>query len=306
MSLAPLREHLPRMTDRLALGKGGLQVSPFCLGLTASPDAVSAAYDHGVNFFFFSADMHWPLYESTRRGLETLLQRGGGIRDRIIVGVVSYCTQPEFCIAPFQEALAAVPGLERIDLAIAGGAYSHEILMRLPILHQHRTGRFLGIRAIGCTFHDRAGARLMTGRDLLDIVYIRYNTVHPGARVDLFGHLTEKRSDLLFNFKNTIGFIPPSRYARLGLGEDHWRPKFTDHYRFILSRPEFDGILCAMGTPDHVEQLARALEEGPLDEEEEQYMLDLALLDQGKAELGPGGSPSGGPAGHPGGAPLVD
>src|SRR5215469_14434904 len=65
----PSRQMLPRLTDRLVLGDEGLSVSPFCLGMVRSPDAVSAAFDAGINFFFLSADMHWPLYEPLRLGL---------------------------------------------------------------------------------------------------------------------------------------------------------------------------------------------------------------------------------------------
>ena len=66
------RAALPRLTDRLALGESGLRVSPVCLGIVESPEVVPAAFDAGVNFFFVTADLHWPLYERTRRGLELL------------------------------------------------------------------------------------------------------------------------------------------------------------------------------------------------------------------------------------------
>src|SRR5436190_890300 len=62
------RAALPRMTDRLDLGSKGLRVSPFCLGRVKSPDTVLAAFDAGINFFFVTADMHWPGYENLREG----------------------------------------------------------------------------------------------------------------------------------------------------------------------------------------------------------------------------------------------
>src|SRR4051812_39900076 len=72
------RTVLPAPGDRLPLGDCGLKVSPFCLGMVGEPATVPAAFDAGVNFFFVTADMHWPLYEMTRRGLADLLARGGG------------------------------------------------------------------------------------------------------------------------------------------------------------------------------------------------------------------------------------
>ncbi len=78
------RRRLPRLSERLRLGRGGLEVSPFALGAVGSPACVGAAFEAGVNFFFVTADMHWPLYGPLRRGLRQLLARRG-VRDRIVV-----------------------------------------------------------------------------------------------------------------------------------------------------------------------------------------------------------------------------
>src|ERR1700730_6192495 len=114
-SKAP-RLSLPKMTDRLALSHTGLLVSPFCLGLVYSDETACAAFDVGINFFFLSADLHWPAYEVARRGLEKLLARGQGIRDQIVVAIASYVTQPEFCGIALSEGLHAVSGLNPIDV----------------------------------------------------------------------------------------------------------------------------------------------------------------------------------------------
>ncbi len=107
---------LPQPTERRALGISGLAVSPICLGLTGAPEVVPAAFDAGANFFFLSADLHWPLYENTRRGLELLLARGGGIRDEIVIGVVSYLDQPMFQHLQFNEVIDSVKGLSLIHI----------------------------------------------------------------------------------------------------------------------------------------------------------------------------------------------
>ncbi|MBI2901009.1 MAG: hypothetical protein HYY17_12560 [Planctomycetes bacterium] len=282
------RTSLPRPGDRLDLG-AGLRVSPFCVGMTGSPETVCAAYDAGINFFFLSADMHWPLYEGMRRGLETLL--GRGVRDRIAVGVVSYATQPEFCWMPFREAVEAVPGLERIDVTIAGGVYGPEFATRAQVYREHRRQAYLGARAIGASFHDRPAAADATARGLVDISFVRYNPAHPGARADVFPHLPEPRSTLLYTFKSTDGYVPPSRCAQLGLDGAYWRPRVTDHYRFALTSPRVDGILCSLDGPAEVAEFAAAMEAGPLDEEEERYLIELAMLDRGKAGLRLDGGP---------------
>jgi hypothetical protein len=254
--------------------------------MVRSADAVCAAFDAGINFFFLSADMHWPLYEGSRRGLERLLSRGRGVRDQVVVAVVSYATQPEFCYAPFAEVLEAVPGLGRIDVPIAGGAYGNEFPTRLDVYQGHRRTGYAGARAIGASFHDRQAALLACNDNLVDLVLSRYNPDHPGARDDMFPHLTPRRSTRLFNFNNTCGFVPPDRMAGFGLdGDVYWQPHITDYYRFALSRSEIDGLLVAPRTPAEVEALAGALEKGPLDDEEQAYLLDLAAVASGRAKV---------------------
>lgn len=287
VALRQPRVTLPKFTDRLQLGDTGLRVSPFCLGMVRSVDTPSAAFDAGINFFFLSSDLHWPYYDLARRGLEKLLARGTGIREQIVVALVSYVTQPEFCAAALEEGLNAISGLESIDLAIIGGAYSNEFLTRLNVYREVRRDPRIGNQAIGTTFHDRLAARVAISHSMVDVAFVRYNPIHTGAESDLFPYLTQPSPTLLYNFKSTVGFLEPERYAQLGLNDDYWQPEITDYYRFALTRPEIDGLLCSPATPPEVEALAMALEEGPLDEEEEKYLIDLGTLDQGRGELIP-------------------
>jgi hypothetical protein len=277
------RKVLPRTTDRHTLNRK-LSVSPFCVGMVSDPRAIGAAFDAGINFFFVTADMHWPLYEQTRRGLADLLARRPGIRDEIVVAVVSYVTQPEFCHAPFEEVRAAIPALKHIDVTVAGGSYRQDFPVRKEQYAHHG---YLGARAFGTTFHDRRMAGKAMSERLVDIGFIRYNAMHRGAEKDVFPHIPRRKANrsLLYNFKSVDGFLPAERYAALGLSGDHWRPKATDYYRFALARPEIDGLLCAPHDPRKVEELALALEEGPLTEEERTYIRDLADLARGKARL---------------------
>jgi hypothetical protein len=269
------RATFPQATDRYRLGDAGLSVSPVCLGITADPRTVCEAFDAGINFFFVSADMHWPLYEGLRRGLEMLLARGGGVRDQIVVGSVSYVTQPEFSVAPFREVIAAVKGLGRLDLTIAGGAYSADLAIRLQAYGAHQAGVVPGARAVGVSFHDRAAAGFALERRLVDIGYVRYNAAHPGAEHDVFPRLTDS-APLVYSFKSTGGFVPKERCPDLGVHDDGWVPELTDHYRYVLSCAEVSGLLCALTQPAHVRGLVDALGAGPLNEQERAYVRELA------------------------------
>ncbi len=265
---------LPGLRERYPLGTSGLLVSPVCLGITLDPKTVCEAFDAGINFFFLSADMHWPLYDGLRRGLEMLLARGGGIRDQIVVGSVSYVTQPEFCFAPHTEALAAVRGLGRLDVTIAGGSYGSDLAIRLTQYAAHRAGLVPGARAVGVSFHDRSAALLAIEHAMIDVGFVRFNASHPGARKDLFPRITTG-GPLVYNFKTTSGHVPADMCARL-LEGDSWVPRLIDHYRYALSHAEVDGVLCALTEPGHVRALEGALAEGPLSDDECDYLEELS------------------------------
>jgi predicted aldo/keto reductase-like oxidoreductase len=284
-SVTARRKKLPHFKDRLVLGDQGLRVSPFCMGAVRSPDTVLAAFEAGINFFFITTDMHWPLYEATRQGVRQLLARGPEVRDQIVVAGVCYQTVPYFCEMPFEQLVNEIPGLDRLDVLVAGTAFPKEYGDRLPVYQEYRRDRWLGARAIGTSFHDRPFALSAIRDRLVELVYIRYNPGHPGAREDVFPYLSFSTADgqeqgvrpLLFNFKSTFAYAPPARMEEIGFQRNEaWHPDITDHYRFVLTRPEIDGILMAPKTPEQVEGLCRALAKGPLTDEEERYLIDVS------------------------------
>lgn len=279
-TIVDTRTRLRPLTDRLRLGASGLSVSPVCLGLVGSPDIVPAAFDAGINFFFLTADLHWPLYEQLRRGLQDLLTRGNGIRDRIIVGIVSYLDEPMFQHLQFHEVLDSVPGLERVDVLIAGAIPSAQSFAdRLPALYRARAAGHLGARSIGASFHDRPTALTSLTHDAVDVHYIRYNTGHPSARQEIFPYLRADRASLIFNFTSTFSRVTPDRFRELGLeSRRYWLPKITDYYRWVLSSGHVDGLLCAPQQVSHISALADALAEGGLTREEHEYMTWLSSV----------------------------
>jgi hypothetical protein len=256
------RGSLPKPSDRLPLGKSGLSVSPICLGITGSADTVLAAFDAGINFFFVSADLHWPLYEHLRRGLAQLLARSPSVRDEIVVGVVSYLEEPLFKHLQFQEVLDAIPGLKRVDLLIAGAVSSPESLQaRHGSLQEARQAGHVGCRAIGASFHQRSCALLSLHQDSLDIHYMRFNAIHNRALKDFFPYVPPERSALIFNFKSTFPReVRNDSVRRL--------PKATDYYRFGLTQRHLDGVLCRLASPREVEELVAALDDKPLTADE--------------------------------------
>lgn len=268
------------MTDRLRLG-ADLDVSPYCVGMTSNRETISAAFDAGINFFFCTADMHWPAYEQTRRGLKDLLARRPSMRNEIVVGAVSYVTYPSFSHTPFWELTKTLPALGHLDLTIAGGAVPAEFSRRRE---QYKLHRLLGTRAFGASFHLRPFAAEAIADRQVDIGFIRYNALHRGAATDLFPAVAKRHPTLMYAFKTSL---PPqeARFAECGLTASHWRPKHTDHYRYALSNDDLDGILFSPTEPGHIRDLADAIAAGPLSPNEHAYMGKLADLLHGKARL---------------------
>jgi aryl-alcohol dehydrogenase-like predicted oxidoreductase len=283
MQRSPTRTSLPQLKDRLPLGQSGLSVSPICLGITKR-QTVPAAFAAGINFFFISNDLHWVLYSELMAGIADLLASGVP-RDDIVIAGASYLSEPLFGYLQFNELLSAVPGLERIDILIAGAAETENFLPRYERLVLAKKHRLWGCRAIGASFHNRSAARMAICSDLLDIAYIRYNSMHPGAESDLFPHINSDRACLMYNFKSTSGDMTESDFQRLNLGPRYKRPKVTDGYRFAFSRPEMDGLLVAPQSPAHIDALVSALAQGPLPASRVEYMKNLWLLATGQAEV---------------------
>jgi hypothetical protein len=267
---------LPRATDRLQLGHTGLLVSPFCIGITGTPDSVVQAFDLGINFFFVSADLHWPLYEHTRQGISKLVAGNRSRRDEIVVAVVSYLDEPLFSALQFHEVVDAVPGLERVDVMVAGAVGNDYGFAKLNGLRDAGAKRHLGSRAVGASFHQRKYALASDLYSLLDLNLVRYNTAHPGARTDLFPYLQPQTSTLMFNLKSMMFRVPEERFRELRLPPGAWMPQSCDYYRFVLSQPALDGILCSPLEPAEVRGMVQAMEQRPLTLQEQEYMIWLS------------------------------
>jgi aryl-alcohol dehydrogenase-like predicted oxidoreductase len=263
------------LRDRLPLGASGLKVSPVCLGMCGHPDVVSAAYEAGVNFFLITADLHWPYYSATRTGVSELL-RSRRVRDDIVVAVVSYLAPAMFQFLQFREVTEAVPGLERVDVLLAGAVSNDEdCFPRIAALEAARDARLHCSRAIGATFHSRSHALTLARAERLDVSFVRSNPLFCEGKRDLFPHLPGSGRTLHYNFKSTMFHVGEEATAKLPA--HLWRPHITDTYRWALSQPNVNGVLAGFESTKEVGQLVDAVERGPLRPDEQHYLEELTL-----------------------------
>lgn len=270
------RRVLPRFTHRLSLG-AGLVVSPFCLGMTDNWRLIPAAFEMGINFFFITTDLHWPRYEASRKGVRALLASRKGIRDEIAIAGACYVAQPEFSIAPFRELVDAVPGMLRVDVLVAGGVHGPDLLARATLLRELSANTHA--RAVGASFHSRQAGLAAANHNVVDLCFVRYNPVHPGARYDLLPQLRAPHPPL-FNFTSMRGFVPHDRLRALNVDAAWWYPDAPDYYRYALSQPEMAGLLFSISRPRELVELEMALTKGGLTREEEDHLEELAFLTQ--------------------------
>jgi len=88
--------------------------------------------------------------------------------------------------------------------------------------------------------------------------------------------VASSESKLLFTFKSVTGIPSAEDYVAAQIGDDYWRPRPQDSYRFALSQPTIRGVLCSPGSPSEVVELEAALREPPLTPEERTSMKVLA------------------------------
>lgn len=83
------------------LGRTDLTVSALGLGgggKISSEDTLYA-FDQGVNFFFYSSDLHHYLYSHMSEGLRKLCGRGSSVREKVVLATVSYIKNPDAAMA---------------------------------------------------------------------------------------------------------------------------------------------------------------------------------------------------------------
>ena len=129
------------------------------------------------------------------------------------------------------------------------------------------------LRAIGTSIHDRPRAGRLAEDSPIDLLMIRYNAKHPGAERDIFPHLAARNPAVVAYTALAWGQlvrpvkgieVPPWPGAEAG------PPPLTPAlcYRFVLSNSAVHVVLSGPKDRAQLEENMRALEQGPLPDEE--------------------------------------
>lgn len=257
-------ETSPRL-GRRPLGRTGIDVSPLALsawsvraagpaGLKLAADDIERAFhDHGVNTFLFTWQMK-PVVEGLRRLIRA------GHRDELVLITEVGIPTAAFIRRGFERNARAL-GVDSIDVVLLGWVQGRWYVTggSWPAMRRLKAeGR---TRAIGFSSHNRALAARLARELHPDVLMIRYNAAHRGAEREVFAALGDSRPAIVAYTATRWGMLLQP------LSGDGMPPRMTapECYRFALTHPAVDVVLCAARTADEIREDVAGVLEGPLD-----------------------------------------
>ncbi|MEQ8997696.1 MAG: aldo/keto reductase [Coleofasciculus sp. B1-GNL1-01] len=279
------------------LGRTDLTVS--CLGLgggggISSQDTLYA-FDQGINYFFYSSDLHHHIYSSMADALRQLCSRKSSVRENVVLATVTYIKNPEVALAALLDQFVELK-IDYIDVLFWGwigandGQLFKDCLQLSPDLrgknsvYQRTIERFFGtserlkkmgaVRYIGASFHDMNLAQQWSNSPLLDVVMVRHNLAHRSAQNQVFNRLDIRDNNRpgIVTFKSTGSHSGALWDAPAGLPEGCWQPSVPDLYRYSLSQNCVDVCLTGLRCREEIDAAISGVQKGQLTPEEIDYL----------------------------------
>lgn len=279
------------------LGRTNLTVS--CLGLGGgggiSSEDTLYAFDQGINYFFYSSDLHHYIYSSMADGLRKLCDRRSSVREKVVLATVTYIKSPEAALAALLDQFVEL-GIDYIDVLFWGwigtndGQALQDCLQLSPDLrgnnsvYQRTIERMFGtserlkkmgvVRYIGASFHDINLARQWLDSPLLDVVMVRHNVAHRSAQNQIFNQLNAEDSKRpgIVTFKSTGSHSGALWDIPVGLPAGCWQPSVPDLYRYSLSQNCVDVCLAGWQCREEIDAAIAGVQKGKLTPAELDYL----------------------------------
>jgi aryl-alcohol dehydrogenase-like predicted oxidoreductase len=251
-------------SERRVLGRTGLEVGRLGVGSSygAPASAYEQAFERGVNYFY---------YGSLRRGgfRDAVRALAPRYRDRMVIVVQSYARFGFHVKLSVHRALRSL-GIERADALLLG---LHNDFPAQRLVDAARELREEGkIGHLALSGHRRTLFPELVKDPRYGILHVRYNAVHRGAEVEAFPAFTARETAArpgLVSFTATRwGSLCDPKKTPPG----ERTPTAADCYRFVLSNPAPDVVLCGPSNAHEMTEALAALDQGPLDEEEQAFM----------------------------------
>jgi aryl-alcohol dehydrogenase-like predicted oxidoreductase len=255
-----MNQEVERTFERATLGRTGRAVSR--LGLAASygvpTAAVEKAIDTGVNY------LYWGSMRKDAYGQALRNQRAR--RDEFVLVLQSYSRMASLIPWSVERGLRAL-GFDHADVLLLG-MWNKVPPARIVDACRKLKQRGL-VRHLAFSTHNRPLIPLTAADPDFEIFHVRYNATHTGAERDVFPQLAAANRPGIVSFtatdwKRLLG------HRRIPKGERV--PTAGDCYRFVLSNPAVDTMLCGPSTAAHMDHALEAFRKGPLDEVEMAWM----------------------------------
>jgi aryl-alcohol dehydrogenase-like predicted oxidoreductase len=236
-----------------SLGKTGLSVSPLGLAGGFGIDAdgvVRAFHELGLRYFFVT-----PKFKPLVEGLRHLVKEGH--RDEIVIGMgakfpTGWGVEREWATA------ARALGVDTIDVFHLFWVQAHWYVTGKTWPAMRRLKEEGKARALAISCHDRPMARELVDELDLDAIMIRYNAAHRGAEKEIFATLPAPRPGVIA--------YTATRWGRLMKPQKDLAPMSgPECYRFTLSHPAVDVVLCGARSYEELRANALGVALGPLE-----------------------------------------
>jgi aryl-alcohol dehydrogenase-like predicted oxidoreductase len=249
-------------TDRIALGRTGLQVSRLGIGSSFTGDSrfIEEAVDQGINYLYWGS-IRRPAFGRAMRNVAR------SNRDGVVLTVQSY-SRVGALMAPSIEIALRRAGVEYFDFLLLGmwNAPPWEGIVAAA-LRLREQGK---VRHLMLSTHNRPSLqkhfrRFEAAESPFDAFMLRYNAVHRGAETDVFPHLpaADPPGVVAYTATRWGHLVDPKKMPP---GETP--PPARDCYRFALSHPAVSLVLSGPANREQMQEAIAALRAGPLTADE--------------------------------------
>jgi aryl-alcohol dehydrogenase-like predicted oxidoreductase len=278
------------------LGRTDLTVS--CLGLggggAVSSEDTLYSFDRGINYFFYSSDLHHYFYSKMSDALRQLCGRGSSVREQVVLASVTYIKDPDAALSALFDQLSDLK-IDYIDVFFWGWIGTEDAprfndclsisndMRGSNCVYQRMIERMFGtserlkkmgiVRYIGASFHDHNLAQQWLDSPLLDVVMVRHNIAHRTAQRKVFNNLDvqdpQRPGIVTFKSAGMHNFLPD---APAGLPKGCWRPSVPDLYRYSLTQNSVDVCLTGFRRTEEVDAAIAGVQKGKLTPAEIDYL----------------------------------
>ena len=252
--------------ERRELGRTGMYTSRLGIGSSfgAPTRVIEDAFHRGINYLYWGT-IRRPAFGRAIRNLAK------AHRDELILTVQSYSRLPRL-IAPSVELALRRAGVEYFDFLLLGARNqipSDDYIEAFERLRDQGKLRFLSLSS-----HNRPLLPEFLEADTqelnpYEVLMLRYNAVHRGAESEVFPYVPKAGGPGIIAYTATRWghLLDP---AKMPPGEHPVAAR--DCYRFALSHPAVDMVLCGPANAEQMNEALSALEAGPLAEDERQRL----------------------------------